>query len=348
MPRARSPENKALPRRWRARARADGSVTYYYQVPPGMEHAWDGKQTFTLGHNLAEAHAEFARRIGRPAIDARTIGDLLDRYAAEVVPGKAAKTRVDNARHLGRLRKVFGAMPLSSIKPRHVYMYVDKRGARIAAHREIEVLSHAYTKAIEWGLLDRHPFKGQVRLQGETARERYVEDWEIQAALSLPSVRDKGSVRAVHAYIRLKLLTGLRRSDLLQLRMADLRADGVHVTSSKTGKRQIFAWTDARRAAVEMAKSARPVDLSPWLFCNRRGESYWDEATGEPRGWKSMWQRFMARVLAETEVKEPFTDHDLRRKVGSDQESLEAARRLLGHTDSRTTLRVYRVKPEVT
>jgi integrase len=61
-----------------------------------------------------------------------------------------------------------------------------------------------------------------------------------------------------------------------------------------------------------------------------------------------MWQRFMLRVLAETEVKERFTDHDLRRKAGSEQESLEAARRLLGHVDPRTTNRHYRTKPEVT
>ena len=59
-----------------------------------------------------------------------------------------------------------------------------------------------------------------------------------------------------------------------------------------------------------------------------------------------MWQRFMDRVLTETAVVERFTEHDLRAKVGSDAESLERARVLLQHADTRTTLRVYRRKPE--
>ena len=60
-----------------------------------------------------------------------------------------------------------------------------------------------------------------------------------------------------------------------------------------------------------------------------------------------MWQRFMARVLDETEVEEHFTEHDLRAKVGSDAETLEHARALLAHADSRTTQKIYRRKAEV-
>jgi integrase len=53
-----------------------------------------------------------------------------------------------------------------------------------------------------------------------------------------------------------------------------------------------------------------------------------------------------ARVLKETAVTERFTEHDLRAKVGSDAESLERARQLLAHADSKITQRVYRRKPE--
>jgi len=60
-----------------------------------------------------------------------------------------------------------------------------------------------------------------------------------------------------------------------------------------------------------------------------------------------MWQRFMDRVLSETKVTERFTEHDLRAKAGSDEGSLEKARALLQHADSRTTLRIYRRRPEV-
>jgi integrase len=48
-----------------------------------------------------------------------------------------------------------------------------------------------------------------------------------------------------------------------------------------------------------------------------------------------------ARAAQETKIIERFTEHDLRGKVGSDAESLERARQLLGHADSKITERVY-------
>jgi hypothetical protein len=51
---------------------------------------------------------------------------------------------------------------------------------------------------VEWGYLKRHPFKKEVRLDGERgqkARDRYIEDWEIAEALALRPMRKRGSVR---------------------------------------------------------------------------------------------------------------------------------------------------------
>lgn len=340
MPRRRNPENRHLPSRWKHEHGA-----YFYQVPPGLESLWDGKKKYRLGATLPEAYKVWAERVGRNE-NAKTIGDLLDRYGMEVVPKKAPKTRTENARHITKLRGVFGHLRLDEMKPQLVYKYVDKRGARVAAHREIEVLSHAYTKAVEWGMLDRHPFKGEVRLEGEKPRTRYVTDDEVIACLTLPTVRKRGSVLAIQAFIGIKLLTGLRRGDLLRLRVSDCRDDGIHVTTNKTGKPVIYEWSDELRAAVELAKAARPVHISPWLFCNRDGAGYLDEATGEAHGWDSMWQRFMDRVLKETKVEQRFTEHDLRAKCASDAETLDHARALLAHADSRTTERIYRRKAE--
>ena len=100
------------------------------------------------------------------------------------------------------------------------------------------------------------------------------------------------------------------------------------------------------RRVVDMVKAARPVDLSPFLFCTSKGRGYINEKTGEASGWDSMWQRFMARVLEETEVNERFTEHDLRAKCASDAESLERARQLLAHADTKVTNRFYRRKVE--
>lgn len=346
MPRKRNKENEGLPARWKTEHGA-----YFYQVPSGLEDRWDGKKKFRLGATLPEAYKEWAKRL--EVVDqVKTIGALLDRYALEVVPTKAARTQVENNRAIRHLRGVFGAVALTSIRPQHIYQYVDARKkTRVAANRAVDVLSHAFTKAVQWGMIDRHPFKGEVRLEGEKPRTRYVEDWEVIEVLALDSKRKKGSVLMLQAYIRLKLLTGLRRGDLLRLRAADMKnADGMHVTPHKTegstGKRQIYEWTPELRAAVDTALAVRPVDISPWIFCTRKGEGYINEEKGTASGWDSVWQRFMERVEAETSLKERFTEHDLRAKCASDAETLEHARALLAHADSRVTDRIYRRKPE--
>lgn len=343
MPKARLSINKGLPKGWRF---LNGA--YRYRVPVGQEAAWDGKKLFTLGKTISAAGKVWASRL-ETVENINTIGQLLDKYLCEVVPEKAAATQNGYMRHIKRLRGVFGDTAVTALKPIDVYSYYNKRKVKSKTNgrQEVATLSHAFTKAVEWGYIHKHPFKGEVRLGGEKPRVRYIEDWEILECLALQPMRKRGSVTAVQAYIRLKLLTGLRRGDLLRLQTVQLQDDGIHVTASKTGKSIIYGWTAALHGAVTLAKSARPVDISPFLFCNRKGEGYFDEETGAASGWDSMWQRFMQRVLDETKVTERFTEHDLRAKVGSDAESLERARQLLSHSDSRTTNRVYRRKAEI-
>ena len=356
----RSKVNLGLPLRWQLKHGA-----YYYRVPPGLESLWDNKKMFRLGTKLNEASQVWAERMAQVAgpLDVKNIGELLDRYGREVIPTKAAASQVNNHNQLPKLREVFGSLPLLPFKPQLIYQYVDQRsrkkkdpvtgkvtGGKIIAHREIELLSHAYTMAVEWGYIDRHPFKNEVRLKGEPSRDRYVEDWEVVEALKLPSTRKSDAVLKIQAYLRIKLLTGMAQGDLLRLQPdIHIKEDGIHnqrhKTAGTTGKRTIYEWSPELRAAVDMALKARPK-ASAFLFCNRDGNGYINETVGRASGWKSMWQRFMARVIKETKVKEHFTEHDLRAKVASDAGSLEHARSLLAHADSRTTDRIYRRKAE--
>lgn len=339
----RLPHNRKLPARW-----VEKHGAFYYLVPPEVRDQWEGKAWLMLGKTLPEAYRVWAERATRPE-KVVTIGALLDRYALEVVPTKAPKTASDNLKQIERLRPAMGHFPITALEPQRVYQYAAKRSAKTAAKREIEVLSHAFTKAVEWGLLKAHPFKGEVRLENKPPRDRYVEDWEVIEVMALPSRRKKGSVGMVQAYLRLKLLTGLRQRDLLLLTMADLKEDGIHVKPSKTakttGKRLIYEWTPELQRTIEDIKAVRPA-LSPYLFCTTRGECMVDVGKGTAKRFNDMWQNFMERVLKDTKVTERFTEHDLRAKVGSDAESLERARQLLAHADSRMTERVYRRKPE--
>lgn len=343
MPLKRNSENRGLPARWVHKHGA-----YYYLPTAELRRQWDGKSWFLLGKTLPEAYKAWAERVGAPE-RITTIAALLDRYSLEVVPKKQPKTQGEYRRYIAKLRQPFGAMALADIEPQHIYQYVAKRSAKVAAHREVECLSAAISKAVEWGLIKANPLLGQVRLTGEPPRTRYVEDWELIELLSMPSRRKKGSVGMVQAFLRIKLLTGLRQRDLLLLTASAIQEDGIHFTISKTkhstGKKVVYEWSPELRQAVEDAKAIRPA-LSPYLFCNRYGKCYVNLEKGTASSWNNLWQNCMNRVLKDTKVKERFTEHDLRAKVGSDAESLERARQLLAHSDARMTERVYRRKPE--
>nr|VFK14562.1 MAG: hypothetical protein BECKLFY1418C_GA0070996_100932 [Candidatus Kentron sp. LFY] len=344
--RNRNKENQGLPKRWRLIHGA-----YYYSVPPGQESKWNGKKTFRLGKSLSDAYKEWSNRL-KYLDKARTVADLLDRYALEVIPTKAPRTRTENTRQLNPLRRSFGSAYLSDVRPVHIYQYMDAHPAKVAARREITLLSHVFSKAVLWGLIEQHPFKGQISFPRNKPRNRYVEDWEIIEALSLPAPpKRRGGIKVVQAYIQLKLITGLARGDLLRLQPnKHFTEEGIevqrHKTAGTSGKSTVYLWTPELHAAVKEALAARPVDIAPFVFCNRHGQGYFNEATGTAAGWDSMWQRFMARVLKETKVTERFTEHDLRAKCASDAENLDHARALLTHEDPRLTQRVYRRKPE--
>jgi len=351
MPKPRKPENKGLPERWSKR---HGAI--YYSVPTGLEYKWDGKQLFRLGKTAAEAHKAWSEKL-EGVETSKTIGQLLDRYSHEVIPKKAPKTQGEQIRQIAKLRAIFGHMGIDEITPQDIYQYIDKKEAKVSAKREISIIKHAYTKAVRWGFITKNPLKGEIRFDEESEREtprtRYVEDWEVDELHTLLPTRDgNDSTLMLQAYAWLKEVTGMAKGDMLRLRPAhDFKDDGIHINrhkiAKKTNKETVYEWTTERRAAVDYALSVRPVDISPWLFCTKRGKGYINEEKGTCSGFDSMWQRFMKRLLEETKITERFTEHDLRAKASSDAPDDESARKMMSHSSVAMTRRVYRRKPEV-
>ena len=346
MPKPRNKKNRGLPKRWRFKNGA-----YRYLVPPGMEDQWDGKKEFTLGKTLPDAYRVWADRLAELG-DITTVSDLMDRYLLEVVPTKSFKSQESNQLAIRRLKPVFGMMRPSEVQPAHAYKYADlvtKAHGRTSAKHDIQCLSHLLTKAVEWGVINRNPLLGQVRIKGTGPRDRLVEDWEIDEALAIES--SYRGVLVANVYIRFKLMTGLRRGDILRLKLSNLKEDGIHVllnkTKQSTGKRLIIEWDqegDMRALSDEILRiPPRRIGDAP-LFVTRRGESYIDYQ-GRCNAFDSLWQRFMDKVLAETKVAERFQERDLRAKVASDSDSLVEASERLGHADTAITQRVYRRKP---
>lgn len=358
MPKKRRAENRGLPERWRMKGKA-----YYYRVPKGMEPLWDDKTEFKLGNSLAEAHKNFAGRIEFVG-SIKTVNDLIARYEYEVLPNKSTSSQYLLSLQIKNLRKVFGGMDKCSIEPHHIYKYLDirskktidengkEKGGVSIANREVRVFTEIYDYAIKWGELRNHPFKGLVKPLKEKPRTRYISNQELAWFLSLEQINIQDTSQVINAYVEFKLISGLRQQDILSGKVTDAKEDGIHVTPRKTstssGKSIIIEWSPALRKAYEKLLKSRPVHISPYWVCTRRGQSYYNpESAHAGSGWRSIWRRHMKRALEETPLQEHFTEHDIRAKTASDMDEVRDAQKLLGHTSEKTTNRVYRRKPEV-
>lgn len=327
MPKKRLKKHRDWPKGWRWK---NGAIRY--RVPKGDEQLFDGKTEFKLGETEAEAYRTWTQRV-EYLENVSAISDLIDRYMCEVAPFKAARTYEGNLQQSERLKKAFGHMKIHSIKPTHIYQYFRARGSKPVAKREIALLSHVYTKAVEWGDIDRHPFKGQVRLPSEVARDRYITDEELTKLLSIESYD------IIKLYIRFAFLTGLRKGDILTLKRSDLREDGIHVSTSKTGKRIIIQWSKALREVVKDIIELREIDITPWLFCKQDGGCYYIK--GKSSGFDTMWKRFREKAgLPDIRL------HDLRAKTASDFDDEKDAQKLLAHENLSMT-KSYIRKPTV-
>ena len=126
---------------------------------------------------------------------------VMDRYASEIVPTKAAKSQESNRLSLRRLRRVFGHIHPSTVLPRHYHQYKHKAAVQFgktSINRDLEVLSHLLTMAVEWGVTDKNPLIGQVKKHRTRPRDRLVEDWEVAEVLCLPSVALARAARRRH------------------------------------------------------------------------------------------------------------------------------------------------------
>lgn len=285
---------------------------------------------------------EWARYLKKK--NALTMADLFERYLREETPKKAAATAPSDQAAMRMLAAVFGTMRPDAVKPYHVAQYIDGRAsaAPVRGNREKALLSHVFTKARHWGILDINPCAGLQYRNPETPRTRYVTDEELRRALHLapPLIRYSVMVCA---------LTGLRRRDVLGLRWGDFGTDGLTITISKSRrrgavpKRLLFVWTPALRKLHRRLwrMIPAPFDELPenLVFAGADGASKIPDST---YGWH--WARFQDSIAAAGI--ERFQFKDIRAKHGTDvAERGGDATRNLAHSSASTTQRHYQRRP---
>ena len=130
----------------------------------------------------------------------------------------------------------FSGRPVADIDRREVHnWFVSLRATPVAADRSVPVLSVIMREAEAMGLRPEgsNPCRG-IRRYRRKGRERFLSDDEIRRLAATLSAH-AGQQPLQVAAIRLLLLTGCRKSEILTLRWSDYREGRLFLRDRKTG-----------------------------------------------------------------------------------------------------------------
>lgn len=256
----------------------------------------------------------------------------------------AKKTRDDDMIRLPRLRAVFGQMYPHSVTPGHIRLYMDKRGesAPVSANRDHGFLSRVFNWARERNITKENP-ADVVKKFPETARDRYIEDWEYWLVYETALTT---AYPWIAPMMEVSYLCRMRKSEVTGLTEDKLLDNGIFVERGKGSKNEITLWSDRLQKAIKDGRrycQGRDVVGLDLIFKNKAGTNISES------GFNSAWQRVRDKAMTEgleidgqiIKLKESFTFHDIKAKGVTDH-----ATKASGHR-SKKMLAVYDRKPEI-
>ncbi|MXX90993.1 MAG: tyrosine-type recombinase/integrase [Boseongicola sp. SB0677_bin_26] len=225
----------------------------------------------------------------------------------------------------------FRGKPIGAITSADVQQwFASLRTTPAAADRAAPVLSVIMREAETLGfrLEDTNPC-GNIRRYRRRGRERF---------LSLEETRRLGTVLKVHeghalaTAVKLLLLTGCRKSEIMTLQWQDYRDGHLFLRDGKTGPRTVWLSSAARTVLDALPRSGR------WVFPGRSG-------VGPAHGLSMFW-----RALRDEAGLRDVRLHDLRHSYASLAlqcgETVLTIGRLLGHSKPDTTLKYIHLADE--
>ena len=175
-----------------------------------------------------------------------TVADLAERYMKAHVEVNCRPGTVGIFRRVVDLYILpeLGALNISAVERSHVSdLHFKMRDKPYQANQTISVLAKMFNLADKWGWRPsaRNPCKGVPRYKVEQHHERYLtreEFFRLGEAIRAAPAEGLASAHAAAA-IRVLVLTGCRRNEILGLRWDDLNFDSgeMRLRDSKTGPR---------------------------------------------------------------------------------------------------------------
>ncbi len=241
----------------------------------------------------------------------------------------STRARIDSALRT-QLIPAFGAVPIDEIAPPQVHEWFEaySETAPGGANRTLDVLAQIMRKAVEWGHASSNPARG-VRRNPRVWRTRFLSRPEIHRLhQALDAHRGGESGRQQADIVRLLLLTGCRKGELVCLRWSEVRGNTLHLEDSKTGPRTVFL--SGKAEAIIARQPTRSISL--YVF----------PSPSDPTRPRSLELSLWRKVRKEARINDARL-HDLRHTFASHAAMkgvpLPVVARLLGHAGTRMTWR---------
>jgi len=303
---------------------------------------------------LAERKAKKRQPISLVTLKRKTFNELAEEYKENFKNDPYFK----NTRkyYVEILKEHFGETRLREIGPLELDQFKTKRKntptryekerSDIAVNRELDTLNHMFNKAVRWGWMEINPFTLFKDQNGkdtffypENGRLRYLEEEELKKLLEAldkkperESKKPGGGKRKSPEYlkniIKAAILTGMRKTDLLNLKWSDYKRE--------SGRLYFY-----EKKKKKMTDKILSDDMIALVESIPRGESEYIFARPDGKPFKSL-QRSFKTVLDRAGIKD-FRFHDLRHTSASHLvmrgASLKSVQQQLGHTTLKMTER---------
>ena len=267
--------------------------------------------------------------------DGPTVAELAARYLKEYAeehckPNTVTAYRRRTEKHIV---PALGKRPLGGVRREDVReLHYAMRSTPVMANRTLDLLSRMFNMAESWGLVAEgsNPCRGLTKYR-ERPRERFLTAAEFRKlGRALEEAQAQGAVSAyAAAALRLLMLTGCRKNEILTLRWQDVDLDAMelHLADTKTGARTVALSPEAARVLAGIPRG----EGNPWVI---RGRKKGERLCTIDRQWCLVRERAGLEDVRIHDCRHSFASRAL--ALG---ESLPAIGKLLGHAHVQTTAR---------
>jgi integrase len=192
--------------------------------------------------------------------------EAVNRYVARLEEEAGRNVRAKRRQSEQHLIPFLGDKSLAKISTFEVERFKRERrragAAPATVNRELAVLSHLFSKALEWGWLKALPAKIR-RFPEANARIIYLTQQQC-AALEHAAAEDQNE--NVHAFVFVALRTGMRHSEILGIRREHIHLDRqvIWIPKAKAGAREQPITPDLATYLRNRLPMLPPG--CPWLF----------------------------------------------------------------------------------